>query len=62
MNKVTFAEKIVFTIVWAVIIYLLGSIIAYDFNPKNWWFLGRIIYILVITYIAGHYFFLNKSK
>lgn len=55
MNNDNFA-KIVFTIIWAALIYLLACIIAYDFNPKNWWAIGRIAYLVIIAYIVGHYF------
>lgn len=39
--------------------YLLGSFIAWDFNPLNWWlftsWVGRILFLIFEIYGAGNY-------
>lgn len=38
-------------LLFSFVVYLFGSLIAWDFNPANWWLLGRIIAIVLILRI-----------
>lgn len=49
-------EELVFSIIGFLlnflIIYILGSFVAWDFNPLNWWLftssVGRIIMVIIL--------------
>lgn len=40
-------------LLFSFVVYLFGSLIAWDFNPANWWLLGRLLSAVVILICFG---------
>ena len=52
-------KKLAGFIVIHLVLYLMGSFIAWDFNPLNWWLFqswgGRVIFLMVEIFGIGNY-------
>jgi hypothetical protein len=52
-------KKLVAFIVFHLIFYIIGSFIAWDLNPLNWWvftsWVGRVLILFFEIYCVGNY-------